>query len=66
MFAPAGSRVGSVTGWQIWRLHFIGVGLGQFAIEIQIHEGLIDTIKILKVGERDQPIISEALGLIVS
>ena len=36
-----------------WGLHFIGIGLSQLAIEIQIQERLIDTIKTLKISKRD-------------
>jgi hypothetical protein len=47
-------------------LHFVGIGLRQHAVEIQVHGWLVDAIKTLQVSEGDQPVVAEAIGLIVS
>ena len=46
------------------RLHFIGIGLGLYSVEIQIQFRLIDTVEILQVSECDQLIVAKAIGLI--
>ena len=47
-----------------WGLHLIGIRLRQNPVEIQVHNRLVDTVKILQLGECNQSIVAEALGLI--
>src|SRR5207237_10532808 len=49
-----------------WRLHLVRIGLRLPAIEIQIHGGLINTVKVLQIGKRNEPAIAEAIGLVGS
>jgi hypothetical protein len=67
VFNASASRVLGGLGGRLanGRLHLIGIGLGQYAIEIQVHCRLIHAIKILQVSERGQPIVAKAIGLIV-
>src|SRR5579859_95428 len=46
-------------------LHFVGIGLRQDAVEIQVQGWLVNTIKILQVSEGDQPVVPESVSLIL-
>ena len=49
-----------------WRLHLSGIGLRQYAIEIQVQRGLVHTVKILQVSKCDQLVVAEAMSLVGS
>src|ERR1051326_3238109 len=68
VFDVAAGRVLSGLGDRLAnrRLHFVGIGLRQDAVEIQIHGWLIDAIKTLQVSESEQPVVAKAIGLIAS
>jgi len=45
-------------------LQFIGIGLRLYAVEIEVHGGFFDTIKVLQIGEGYEPAVAETMSLI--
>jgi hypothetical protein len=64
MSPPVGGRLGDRLTDR--RLHFVRVGFGGYAVQVEIQSWLIHAVEILKIGERDESAVAKSNGLIRS